>query len=128
MLSYSIDEQRRLVEVWASGVVTAADIRALQDRGRRDPQYDPRMAIVFDLTAASKLEWSADDLRMIAATSPAHPSACRALVAGDDVAFGLARMLQTFTSLGGHGDNVRVFRHIAEARAWALSRQEVLGD
>jgi hypothetical protein len=121
MLTYSIDTALGLIVVTAAGAVAAADMHALREQVSKDPAYDPALPVVFDLTGASALNFTAQELRQLAAARITHPTARRAYVVSNDLGFGLARMFQSFSEAGGHSENVQVFRDVAEARAWVLA-------
>jgi hypothetical protein len=121
MLQYAIDKQLGLVVITATETVDAAQLLALREQLKADPDYQLQMSALLDATRASRLDFSAADLRQLAATSLTHPAARQAIVAATDLGFGLARMFETFRSVGGHNENVRVFRDVGEARAWLLA-------
>jgi hypothetical protein len=120
MLQYVIDKQLALVTVTGSGAVNAAELVALRQRIRADPDYDNRMSALIDLTGASGLEFTAAELRQLAGSVMTQPSARQAIAVGSDLGFGLGRMFESFSAAGGHSENVRVFRDAAEARAWLI--------
>jgi hypothetical protein len=121
MLIYSVDNRAGLVIVTATGAVTGEEVRALQARARSDPQVDPRLPVLLDYRRVETPSFSADDLRRFAEGTPVHPSARRAIVVAEELAFGLARMFEAFSAIDRPGSNVRVFKDIDAARAWLLA-------
>jgi hypothetical protein len=122
MLSYSLDKQKGLVIVTGAGVVTGQELLALQDRARKDPDYDPRLPVLMDYRELDLQTVNTEDLRQLSARSAVHPSTRRALLVSGELAFGLARMFQAFSAVGGHSENIRVFRNRGEALAWLLPK------
>jgi len=121
MLRYAIDEQLGLVVVSASETVNAAQLLVLRQQVKDDPDYDHRWPVLIDLSGASALDFSAADLRNLAASAITHPSARQAIVVSSELGFGLARMFATFSAVSTHSENVRVFRSTQEAQSWVLS-------
>jgi hypothetical protein len=117
-LSYAIDHEYGVIVVTASGMVTAAEAADLQQRVSKDPEYDPRRPALIDLTGAIKLEWTTEQARALAAGTVTDRSTRRAMVVGSEHDFGVARMFQTYTAVGGHGANVHVFYDYEEAMKW----------
>jgi hypothetical protein len=116
MLTYTIDKARGLVTVLGTGVVTTADLRDLQQRGRADPEFDPTHRILLDLTAADLQGWTSNDVRAIAGRGV---NTRRAILVSTDLGYGTGRMLQAETGMLGQR-NVQVFRDRAAALSWLL--------
>jgi hypothetical protein len=116
MLTYSIETEPGLIVVRALGAIAVADMLALRERMLKDPAADPALPALFDLTGASALNFTTQELRQLATFT--HPTARRAYVLSGDHGFGLARMFQAFSEARGQSENVQVFRDVAEARAW----------
>jgi hypothetical protein len=116
MLTYTIDKALGLVTVIGAGVVTTADLRDLQQRGRADPDFDPKCPILLDLTGADLQGWSSVEVRAIVARGV---NTRRALLVSTDLGYGIGRMLQAETGLIGQR-NVQVFRDRNAALAWLL--------
>jgi hypothetical protein len=121
MLQYAIDTQLGLVVVSAAGAVDAAQLLALRQQIKVDADYDSKLSALVDLSGASSLDFTAAELRQLAGSTMTAPSARQAIVVGTDLGFGLGRMFETFSAVGGHSENVQVFRSVAEARAWLLA-------
>ena len=121
MLRYVINKQLGLVTVSASATVNAAQLVALRQQVNNDPDYDSRWPVLVDLSGASTLDFTATDLRQLAASAMTDPSARQAIVVGSELGFGLARMFEAFSAVSKHNENVRVFRSADEAQRWVLS-------
>jgi hypothetical protein len=121
MLRYAIDKQLRLVVVSSSATVNAAQLVALRQQIKDDPDYDSRWPVLVDLGGASALDFSAAELRQLAASAMTDRSARQAIVVGSELGFGLARMFEAFSAVSKDNENVRVFRNADEARSWVLS-------
>jgi hypothetical protein len=118
MVTYRIDRGDRLVVITCVGAVSAADLAETQAALRADPDFDPAFALLFDVRQGSLGQIDAGRLRLAAAGTPFAPTAARAYLVGDDAAFGVARMLQTFSEFEQRGDRVQVFRELDAALAW----------
>lgn len=113
---YEIDESQRMIFSRAWDVVTAEDLHDHQGLLTRDPRFDPAFSQLWDLRAIDEVTVESATLRELAQSRSFASGARRALVAPSDVSYGLARMFQSL-----HDDapeKVRVFRDVAEARAW----------
>jgi hypothetical protein len=122
-LDYRIDHEQRLVRVTGTGVITADALFAYQTAAWSDPaiaEYDELadMSGVEDVQAPSPSNVSAlagFSARMDAPTKPTK----LAIVATDDLLFGLGRMYQAYREMkpGSHKE-VAVFRSMPDALAW----------
>jgi hypothetical protein len=115
-IQYRIDVDRHLVLTRIAGEVSAADVAAYYAELRADPQYSPAYSILNDLTGATPIGIVGASVRAMAAESPVAPGARLALVVGNDLHFGLARMLQVYAE--GRDVQVEVFKDHAKAREW----------
>jgi hypothetical protein len=122
-LDYRIDHKQRLVHVTAHGVITADALFAYQKAAWSDPaiaEYDELadMSGVEDVEAPSPSNVSAlagFSARMDASAKPTK----LAIVARDDLLFGLGRMYQAYREMKpGSNKEVAVFRSMPEALAW----------
>jgi len=122
-LDYRIDHKQRLVHVTAHGVITADALFAYQKAAWSDPaiaEYDELadMSRVEDVEAPSPSNVSAlagFSARMDASAKPTK----LAIVARDDLLFGLGRMYQAYREMKpGSNKEVAVFRSMPEALAW----------
>jgi hypothetical protein len=118
---YKIDKERRLVLSTILGVITLADGLTQQEKLRNDPDFDPSFSQLMDYTHVVKFDFSTDDVRKFAQHSVFSSDSRRAMLVNGDLAFGLARMFETFReSLGEKG--IRVFRNLEEALDWVLAK------
>jgi hypothetical protein len=118
---YKIDKDRKLILITGSDHISLRDALALQEKFRNDPDFNPAFAQLVDLTQVRKLEFNPGEIRQIAGSAVAAPGVRRAFLANDDVAFGLARMFESYReSMDDTG--TRVFRELDQALNWALSK------
>src|SRR5512137_1491215 len=91
---YKIDKERKLVMGTAAGEFTKADVLLLQDQLRKDLDFDPNFALLSDLTHVTSMGITEPEMRDLAERTPFSPTARRAVLAGNDLAFGLARVFE----------------------------------
>ena len=83
---------------------------------------DPNFAEIVDLTEVTRMNLSADEMRVLAQKSPFSPSARRAIVVPDnDLVFGLARMYEILRELQGE-TGIRIFHTLDEALSWVAPK------
>lgn len=112
-----VDSERRVVEIKATGTVTDADVRGMDERMRNDPSIAPDFNQLFDASGVSVVTLSSKEIREMSAREPFFAtSSRRAIVAPDDLGFGMARMFEL--SRGEQAGEIRVFRTRREALAW----------
>lgn len=112
-----IDPERRLVEIKATGTVTDDDVRSMGDRMRGDSSIAPDFDQLFDASGVSEMTLSSKEVRAMSAREPFFStSSRRAIVAPDDLGFGMARMFEL--SRGELAGEIRVFRTRREALVW----------
>lgn len=84
------------------------------------PDYDPRLNDLVDMRPVTRFDVSGDALQeLVRAFSPldaARVHTRRAIVAGSDVVFGMARMYELLRS--DTPEDIRVFRDMDLAREW----------
>jgi len=119
-IDYQIDRARRLILTRAWGTLTDGDILSLKAKLLSDPEFDPDMPELSDVSAIEQLEVTAAGVRAMVAhdsQNAARRSGFRlALVVPADEAFGMARMYQMMGDRQDH--TVGVFRSRAEAEVW----------
>lgn len=129
-IDYRVEHERRLVLAEGRGAVTADDIFAYQREvwSRADVNgYDE----LVDMTGVDAIvEPSSDGMRRLAELSaqmdPPSSGTKFAIVARQDLAFGLGRMYEAYRALNQRSTKeVAVFRSREEALRW-LSRTGVL--
>lgn len=116
---YEIDTHRKLVVTTAWGACTADDVLRFRKELSRDGNFDPSFSQLADFTRVTEVKFTPDDVRMLAEVSPFSPRSRRALVAGNQLVFGLSKMFTILRSLRGEHD-MRVFRSRSEALAWLM--------
>ena len=111
-----IDPARRLVLSRTWGVVRVDEMLALNEAIASDPRFRPDFSQFADMGAVTELDIATDLLRLFVAKVPFGAGARRALVAGSDVVFGMARMYATLA--GGRQGEFHVFRDVDLALEW----------
>jgi hypothetical protein len=106
-----IDHAGRLVTIECAGALTDSDLQiGPEEYGTVESHY----SFLVDLTRVEMFKVTADGLRRLAGYSGPSQHWKAAIVAPADVAFGLARMFQTYTQNPG----IAVFRGAVAAREW----------
>ena len=121
-VSYVIDKQNRLVVVTATGVMTLVDVLRFRREVVSDPDFDRSFSQLGDLSAATGIDLTEDEIRLLAQTSVFSLTARRAFVGEKQEVFGLARMYSIFRGLRGDRA-IRVFRDRDDAVAWLLEKK-----
>ena len=120
MIEFGYDESLRARVVTFSATVDDAEVLGAYEALLRSPDFDPTLNVLVDLRRVERLDVSSDAMRsLIQSFKPVEAEMSRtrrAVVAGDDVAFGLARMFELLRS--APPDVIRVFRHYTEACEW----------
>jgi hypothetical protein len=115
--STSVDVAHETVLIHFHGTVTVEDF----SRGRAEladlPGWSPWFAHVFDLTGISKIDLPTDALRAMATAPPMFDKAAQQVLIASPgtLAFGLARMFQTFGT--AQRPNVHIVSSLKEAYA-----------
>lgn len=120
---YEIDKGNRLVVVTGWDHCTAYDALEIRKAIESDPDFDPSFSELADCTGITKVDATPDEIRMLAADSPFSMQSRRALVAGNQITFVLAKTFSILRSLRGER-HVRVFRSRDEALAWLLEKRK----
>ena len=113
---YRINADLRVIFSTASGVLTDADLLEHQAKLLADSCFDRSFNQLWDLTEVSQVEVSSQALRTLARSRSFEASARRAVVAGDDLVFGMGRMFQMLHDEAP--EEMQVFRSLDEARQW----------
>jgi hypothetical protein len=116
--SYEIDVARRLVRARLWGVVTFADLKENRLRMLEDPAFRPDLSQLTDVSDATKIAMTADEIQEFARILPFAPEARRAIVVPNDATFGLARMFETYREAVVGNDPLRLFRNLKDAEEW----------
>jgi len=116
-ISYSIDRFRQRMVTHAEGLITLADVDAhldaeLRERGTDVPElFDARFATTnITPSEVRQLVYRVHDI------ARAHPFGPTAIIALDDVAFGMARMFSILVA--PYGVAIEVFRDVDSGSAW----------
>lgn len=119
-ISYRIDQARHLVLTTATGILADNDVLDLKRRLVADPAFRPDMRQLSDVRGITALQVTAAGVRGMVALDSANASRLEghrlAIVTGEDVVFGMARMYQSMTEQNLPG--VGVFRDYDAAAAW----------
>jgi hypothetical protein len=118
-----VDSAERVRYSCVTGIVTDAEVLDAYERVVEDPDFDPTLDVIADMTGAIRIDVTANRVRELAERRArnARLNAARprvAIVAPSDVMFGIARM---YESSGPRDDGSRrylVCRTMEEARAW----------
>jgi hypothetical protein len=114
--AYVIDSSRRLVLSRSWGVVTGEDVLTLIQATVTDPHFHPDFSQLVDMRAVTEVEVTTDFVRLFVAKSNFGAGSRRALVAGSDVVYGMARIYGTL--LDGRPGEFRIFRDLQPALEW----------
>jgi len=118
---YKIDKERKLVMSTAAGEFTKADVLLLQDQLRMDPDFEPNFALLSDLTHVTSMGITEPEMKDLAETTAFSPTARRAVLASNDLAFKLAQVFeQVLEKKGDQG--IRVFRKLEDALDWIVNK------
>ena len=119
-IEYRIDPQARVVYTTASGTLDDAQLLEHKKKLTSDPGFHPGMVELSDVRGIEKLDVTTDGIRHFALKDQRDKGKLRdyklAIVASEDVVYGMARMYQANTAM--NVPNVRVFRDISEAKDW----------
>ena len=121
--SYVIDKERKLVITTAWGDCNADDVLEFRKQVLKDRDFDPSFSQLADFTGVTKVDVSPDEVRMLATKSLFSTQSRRALVADNQVIFGLSKMFGILRSLRGE-KLIRVFRTRSEALDWLLEKDK----
>ena len=121
--SYVIDKERKLVITTAWGDCNADDVLEFRKQVLKDRDFDPSFSQLADFTGVTKVDVSPDEVRMLATKSPFSTQSRRALVADNQMIFGLSKMFGILRNLRGE-KLIRVFRTRNEALDWLLEKDK----
>jgi hypothetical protein len=119
-LTYRIDAGRNLVLTTGTGVLTDEDVLAHKRALIEDPAFVTGMRELSDVRAVEELRVTPDGVRLMVGLDEKHARAragCKlAIVAGQPLIFGMARMYQQ--SAEPSVSDVGVFKDHTQALAW----------
>jgi hypothetical protein len=127
-IDYRIDTLRGIVFTVCQGNITAEDLGDIAQRLRADPAFNPDYRLLLDLTEVTEISVSFEMLQRFASDQKGDPfsgRSRRAVVAPDNLTFGVSRMYEALRENRDHGE-FRVFRAAPEARKW-LGLEESAG-
>lgn len=114
--TYRIDTSLGIVFSSASGTLSDEDLIRHQRALACEPHFRPAMKQLADAREVTEVLATASGVRTMIAGNPFGKGAQRAFVTDNDTIFGLARMFELGRT--NPQDEFRVFRTMAEARAW----------
>jgi hypothetical protein len=115
-MTYTIDEERRVVLTRGWGKVTTRELQDLTSRILLDPRFDAAYRSLADLRDVTEVMVNTMAMAETASTPLFVLGARRAIVASADVVFGMARLFASFAERSGQ--EVRVFKDLSSAEAW----------
>lgn len=119
-ITYKIDERSGIILTTARGVLTEEDLINHKKSMASNPKLKPGMAELSDVRGVSRVDISPAGMKKLVAIDAAHSDLLKdyrlAIVASDDLVYGLGRMYEMMTA--GNNPNVQVFRTFDEAMQW----------
>ena len=115
-----VDPDTGIAHYLAAGELTRDEVLAVIEQVYCDPDYREPWRSIWDMTGATPV-LNVEELRKVVAYVRAHRPADKgkvAIVATEDLAFGLGRMYELLAS--GQEVETRVFRDPELARHWLL--------
>jgi hypothetical protein len=113
---YTIDPTRRLLVVHLYGRVTRADAVFIRTQVTSDPAFDQGFSDLIDLTGATSIELTTEDLQHFGGEPLTARGVRYAMVAPTPLAYGIARMFRAYRE--PHGVLVEIFHDRASAERW----------
>jgi hypothetical protein len=113
---YRIDKSRRIVFSQATGRVTDEILLQHQRRLSTDPDFEPDYRQLYDFRDVEDLQATSTGVRELAINNQFGRGAQRALIAGSEAVYGVARMFQIMAEKGP--DRIEVFYSLEEALDW----------
>mgnify|MGYP003593379463 CR=1 FL=1 len=122
MVRYEYFRDQKLIVCTLAGEVSLEEVIGLVLKINEDSDIDPGIDVVTDVTGL-KTPLTLEDMRYMAQRSAegllrGKKGDKMAIVASDDLNFGLSRMYEIDTSIRKNPYTVRVFRSWEEAMAW----------
>lgn len=122
----TIDADRRRILSRFSGRLSREVLQRYYDALYAHPRFRTDMSEIFDVSAVTELDLTADEIRDFSATTSANTSKGNgvrvAVVAPTDLTFGLARLYEL--SQVDTTNRICVVRTMAEAEAWLEASAE----
>jgi hypothetical protein len=114
-VSVVIHPARRVIYMRLAGSVSPEDILQQRQHASQDPRFDATFDVLVDLREADLSNLSGQTIASLASTSMLRRSVRRVFIADSDVAFGVARMYETWTATAHVGEPLTIVRTIEEA-------------
>jgi hypothetical protein len=114
-IDYHIDRTRSIIYSTGAGWLSVEEISDLQHRAQRDPDFNPSFCQLHDFRAAS-FDLSYERIEHLARTALPKPGSRIAIVVGNTLSFGLARMFEAMRFESG--EEIGVFREMGDAHTW----------
>jgi len=119
-IDYRIDVTRGMVLTTATGILTDQELMAHKRRLLGDAAFHGDLVELSDVRSVERLDVTPEGIGQFVQQDISDARKLEqyrlAIVASEDVVFGMARMYQTRTS--SHLPNVKVFRTLEDAEAW----------
>lgn len=119
--SCNVDTASGISSILMSGLITATDIMAAQDRLASDMCFDPTFPLIVDLRQTSDLPLTWLQARSIALRSPVYAVAPRAFVAHTILGAAMAHAYRAVRATLTGTDVVHVCGSMDEAHGWLTS-------
>ena len=126
-ISYRIDLRQNVIWTTVTGILTDCEILEHKQKILKDPDFRPGMRELSDVRKVERLDITSEGVQRFVAQDAddtlLHRNHRIAIVAQEDVVFGMARMyaMMTENNLG----DVMVFRDMKDAIAWlGIEEQE----
>ncbi len=115
---YVIDKELQLIITTGSGRLTFAEAKAHQDQLLNDPDFNSEFNQLIDLTAATSLDISVAEAKILATRNPFSSTSRRAFVATNPSIFGLGRLMEAYHEMSEVVSLVCVFYDLLPALKW----------
>ncbi len=119
-ISYTIDKHRKLILTKVSGILTDDELYHHKRSLMNDPQFEPGMRELSDVREIKELHVTSSGVWSMASIDKEHAEKLQsfklAIIASEDIVFGMARMYQSLTQPSL--PQVNVFRNEEEAMKW----------
>lgn len=118
-MSYSIDQESRMVRCRAWGTLTNEDLRDHYQQLAADPEFTPAYSQIGDLTGVVALTADSATIAEVASRRVFNAEVRRAIIAPSDSAYGVSRMFAIYAERAGQ--DVQVFRDADAAERWVAN-------
>ncbi len=115
-LQSKVIEPLRLLVTRAIGALRLSDLQEHRKALLADPGFDPGFNHLFDLREVERIAFSSEDVVQATLVRAFSESSRRAIVAPQDVSFGLSRMYELHRE--DHSESIRIFRDLDQALQW----------